>query len=678
MTTKSIADWPHRTLKYQYATLVCRCESQGRREGPDFPDQRVIETIYRPLSTTLQKDVSVTDSTVTIKTTRESIEKVVIRFAGDSGDGMQLAGNRFTDASAAFGNDVATFPSFPAEIRAPAGTLPGVSSFQVQIAEFDILTPGDEPDVLVAMNPAALKSNLDDLRPMGTIVINTEAFEERNLAKAGYEDNPITDGSLNSYKVIEVPMESLTKEAVKGSGVTGRDVLRSKNMFALGLMAWLFNRPLEPTIDWINHKFAKLEAVANANVSALQAGYNFGITTEASKTVAFEVPPASFDPGEYTTISGNLSLSWGLVAGAQAAKLPLFYGSYPITPASDVLHELSRHKNFGVRTFQAEDEISAIGAAIGAAFGGHLAVTGTSGPGLALKSEALSLAFMAELPLVVVNVQRGGPSTGLPTKPEQSDLFFALYGRHGESPIPVVACASPSDAYATAIEACRIALKYMTPVILLSDNSVATGSEPWKLPDRDSLPDFGVQYATVPNSPDGKFLPYVRDAGTFARAWAVPGTPGLEHRIGGLEKEEGTGSVSYDPDNHQLMTDTRAWKVANIANDIPSVVVSGDKEADLLVLGWGSTYTVIRAACHNIEAAGKKVAYAHLRHLNPLPANLEEVLASYDKVLIPEMNTGQLLRILRMEYLCDAFGLNKVAAKPFKISEIENKILEMI
>ena len=619
-----------------------------------------------------------TENTATIDTTRETLEKVIIRFAGDSGDGMQLAGNRFTDASAAFGNDIATFPSFPAEIRAPAGTLPGVSSFQVQIAGVDILTPGDEPDVLVAMNPAALKSNLDDLRPMGTIVINTEAFEERNLAKAGYKDNPITDGSLNSYKVIEVPMESLTKEAVKDSGVTGRDVLRSKNMFALGLMAWLFDRPLEPTIEWINAKFAKVESVAKANISTLQAGYNFGITTEASKTTAFEVPPASLDPGEYTTISGNLSLAWGLIAGAQAAKLPLFYGSYPITPASDVLHELSRHKNFGVRTFQAEDEIAAIGATIGAAFGGHLAVTGTSGPGLALKSEALSLAFMAELPLVVVNVQRGGPSTGLPTKPEQSDLLFALYGRHGESPLPVVACASPSDAYDCAIEACRIALKYMTPVILLSDNNVATGSEPWKLPERDTLPDFTVKYATVPNSPDGKFMPYVRDAQTFAREWAVPGTPGLEHRIGGLEKAEVTGNVSYDPDNHQLMTDTRAWKVANIANDIPPVEVSGDEDADVLVLGWGSTYTVIKAAARRVEASGKKVAYAHLRHLNPLPANLKDVLASFDKVLVPEMNSGQLLRILRMEYLSDAVGLNKVAAKPFKVSEIESKIMEML
>lgn len=619
-----------------------------------------------------------TDSTETIETKRESLEKVIIRFAGDSGDGMQLAGNRFTDASAAFGNDLATFPSFPAEIRAPAGTLPGVSSFQVQIAGVDILTPGDEPDVLVAMNPAALKSNLADLRPMGTIVINTEAFEDRNLAKAGYTDNPITDGSLNSYKVIEVPMESLTKEAVKDSGVTGRDVLRSKNMFALGLMAWLFDRPLDPTIDWINSKFAKVEAVAKANISTLQAGYNFGITTEASKTTAFEVPPASMEPGEYTTISGNLALAWGLIAGAQAAKLPLFYGSYPITPASDILHELARHKNFGVRTFQAEDEIAAIGATIGAAFGGHLAVTGTSGPGLALKSEALSLAFMAELPLVVVNVQRGGPSTGLPTKPEQSDLLFALYGRHGESPLPVVACASPSDAYATAIEACRIALKYMTPVILLSDNNVATGSEPWKLPERNSLPEFDVHYTTEPNSPDGKFLPYVRDPHTFARQWAVPGTPGLEHRIGGLEKAEVTGNVSYDPDNHQLMTDTRAWKVANIANDIPPVVVAGSEDANVLVLGWGSTYTVIKAAARRIEAAGQKVAYAHLRHLNPLPANLKDVLASYDKVLVPEMNSGQLLRILRMEYLCDATGLNKVAAKPFKVSEIQNKILEMI
>ncbi len=611
-------------------------------------------------------------------TDREKLQKVIIRFAGDSGDGMQLAGNRFTDASAAFGNDLATFPSFPAEIRAPAGTLPGVSSFQVQIADFDILTPGDEPDVLVAMNPAALKSNLGDLRPMGTLVINTEAFEERNLAKAGYDTNPLTDGSLNGYKVIEAPMESLTKEAVKDSGVSGRDILRSKNMFALGLMAWLFGRPLEPTTEWINAKFKKKPEVAQANILALKAGYNFGLTTEASKTTAYAVEPAKLPPGEYTTISGNLALAWGLIAASQASKLPLFYGSYPITPASDVLHELSRHKNFGVRTFQAEDEIAAISATIGAAFGGHLAVTGTSGPGLALKSEALSLAMMAELPLVIVNVQRGGPSTGLPTKPEQSDLLFAMYGRHGESPVPIVAASSAYDAYETAIEAARIALKYMTPVILLSDNTVATGSEPWRLPERGSLPDLSVKFATKPNAPDGSFLPYLRDSETFARQWAVPGTPGLEHRLGGLEKEEVSGNVSYDPDNHQLMTDTRAWKIKHIAEDITPLEVDGDGDSPLLVLGWGSTRPVNLAAVRRVRAEGHKVDLAHLRHLNPFPANLEEVLKAYEKVLIPELNMGQLVRLIRAEYLVDAIGLNKVAAKPFKVSEVQNKILELL
>ncbi len=618
------------------------------------------------------------EDTATIDETKpDQRNRVIIRFAGDSGDGMQVAGTRFTEASAAFGNDLATFPSFPAEIRAPAGTLPGVSSFQVQIADFDILTPGDEPDVLVAMNPAALKANLGDLRPMGTIVVNHESFDERNLAKAGYESDPLTDGSLNGYKVIEVPMETLTKEAVADTGVSGRDVLRSKNMFALGLMAWLFSRPLEPTETWIRRKFAKKPEVVAANVAALKAGYNFGFTTEATKTSVVEIKPAELPPGEYTTISGNLALAWGLIAASQAAELPLFYGSYPITPASDVLHELSRHKNFGVRTFQAEDEIAAIAATIGAAFGGHLAVTGTSGPGLALKSEALSLAFMTELPMIVINVQRGGPSTGLPTKPEQSDLLFAMYGRHGESPLPIVAAASPSDAYEVAIEAARLALTFMTPVIILSDNNVATGSEPWRLPEPGSLPDLAVQFATQPNSPDGSFLPYLRDADTFARQWAIPGTAGLEHRIGGLEKQEVTGNVSYDPANHQLMTDTRAWKVTNIAQHIPELEVEDPDGADLLVIGWGSSYPAIRAAVQNARRAGHNVARAHLRYLNPFPRNLGDILRSYDRVLVPELNMGQLQRLLRAEYLVDAVGMHKVSAQPFKVSEVEQKIMEM-
>ena len=609
-------------------------------------------------------------------TTTEELEQLVIRFAGDSGDGMQLAGSRFTDASALFGNDLATLPSFPAEIRAPAGTLPGVSSFQVQIADFDILTAGDAPDCLVAMNPAALMKNFKDLRQGGTLIVNTDAFDERNLAKAGYDSNPLDDDSLQGYRVIKVPMDELTKEAVKETGVSGRNVLRSKNFFALGLMAWLFHRPTEPTIEWVEKKFAKVPDVAAANKAAFQAGYTFGVATEATKTT-FAVKPATLEPGTYTNINGNTALAWGLIAAAQKANLPLFYGTYPITPASDILHELSRHKNFGVRTFQAEDEIAGVGSAIGAAFAGNLAVTGSSGPGIALKSEGISLCFMLELPMIVINVQRGGPSTGLPTKPEQSDLLFSLYGRHGESPIPVLAIASPSDAFLMGIEAARIAITYMTPVLLLSDNYVANASEPWLLPDVDAIPPIEIEFATQPNGPDGTFLPYMRNVHTFARPWAVPGTPGLEHRVGGLEKEAISGNISYDPNNHQLMTDTRAWKVANIANDIPPVEVHGDEDAKILVLGWGSTYGSIRAAARRARMEGMKVATAHLRYMNPMPTNLGEVLRSYDKILIPELNTGQLLKVIRAEFLIDATGLNKVAGEPFKVSEITEKIMEM-
>ena len=610
-------------------------------------------------------------------TPTETLEKLVVRFAGDSGDGMQLAGNRFTDASALFGNDLATLPNFPAEIRAPAGTLPGVSSFQVQIADFDILTAGDQPDCLVAMNPAALMTNLEDLRQGGTLIVNSDAFDERNLAKAGYESDPLDDDSLKGYRVIKVPMDDLTKRAVKDTGVKGRNVLRSKNFFALGLMAWLFHRPTEPTIDWIEKKFGKQEEVAAANIAAFQAGYNFGVTTEATRNT-FEVKPASLEPGTYTNVNGNTALAWGLIAASQKSGLPLFYGTYPITPASDILHELSHHKNFGVRTFQAEDEIAAVGAAIGAAFAGNLAVTGSSGPGIALKSEAISLAFMLELPLIVINVQRGGPSTGLPTKPEQSDLLFSLYGRHGESPLPVLAIATPSEAFLMAIEAARIAVKYMTPVILLSDNSVANASEPWLLPDLDSIPEIDVEYAKHPNGPDGTFLPYMRNVDTFARPWAIPGTAGLEHRVGGLEKDALSGDVSYDASNHQLMTDTRAWKVANIANDIPQLEIDGDEDAEILVLGWGSTFGSIRAAARRSRLDGHKVATLHLRYLNPLPNNLGDLLRSYDKILIPELNTGQLLKVIRSEFLIDVTGLNKVAAEPFKVSEITEKILEMV
>lgn len=619
------------------------------------------------------------EETATLDAPPETVilDSVVIRLAGDSGDGMQLAGARFTDASAAFGNDLATFPNFPAEIRAPAGTLPGVSSFQVQIADFDILTAGDEPDCLVAMNPAGLKANVSDLRQGGTLIVNHEAFDERNLAKAGYAVSPLEDGSLDGFRMIQVPMDTLTKEAVKGTGVTGRDVLRSKNFVALGLLAWMFHRPTEPTVDWVNAKFGKKPEVAAANLAAFRAGHTFGEVTEATRTT-ITVKPAKLSPGTYTNVTGNTALAWGLIAASQAAKLPLFYGTYPITPASDILHELSRHKNFGVRTFQAEDEIAGVGAAIGAAFGGSLAATGSSGPGIALKSEAISLAFMTELPLIVINVQRGGPSTGLPTKVEQSDLLFSLFGRHGESPLPVIAASAPSDAFDVAIEAARIALKYMTPVILLSDNVIANGTEPWKLPNVDDIPDISVPFATAPNAPDGSYLPYMRNVETFARPWAIPGTPGLEHRIGGLEKEAVSGNVSYTPANHQLMTDSRAWKVKNIENDIPELQVAGDGDAELLVLGWGSTAGSIRSAADRVRRRDLKVATAHLRYLNPFPANLGDVLRRFPKVLVPELNSGQLRMLIRAEFLTPAEGLNKVAGQPFQVSEIEDKIMEML
>jgi 2-oxoglutarate ferredoxin oxidoreductase subunit alpha len=617
---------------------------------------------------------TIAPASVAPETEPQVLDRIVIRFAGDSGDGMQVAGSRFTDASAYFGNDLSTLPSFPAEIRAPAGTLPGVSSFQVQIADFDILTAGDAPDCLVAMNPAALMANLGDLRPGGTLIVNSEAFDERNLAKAGYKTNPLDGDEVTPFRVIDVPMDTLTKEAVKDSGVSGRDVLRSKNFFALGLLAWLFTRPLEPTIEWVEKKFARKPEVAAANIAAFKAGWNFGFTTEAAKTTV-AVRPARLDPGIYTNVTGNTALAWGLIAAAQCAKLPLFYGSYPITPASDILHELSIHKNFGVRTFQAEDEIAAIGSAIGASFAGNLAVTGTSGPGMALKSETMSLAIATELPLIIIDVQRAGPSTGMPTKVEQADLLMAMYGRHGEAPLPIIAIPTPSQAFELAIEAARLALKYMTPVILLSDNHVANSSEPWRLPDVEALPDIAVPFATKLNG-NGHFLPYLRDLDTFARPWAIPGTPGLEHRIGGIEKEAVTGNVSYDPGNHQLMTDSRAWKIANIANDIPPVEVSADEGADLLILGWGSSYGAIRAAVNRVRGRGKPVATTHLRHLNPFPLNLGEVVRSYPKVIIPELNSGHLRHLIRAEFLVDALGINKVAGEPFKVAELEEAILE--
>ena len=608
--------------------------------------------------------------------TIESIPAITIRFAGDSGDGMQLVGTRFTDTSAVFGNDLATLPAFPAEIRAPQGTIAGVSSFQVQIADFDILTPGDNPDVLVAMNPAALKAHLHDLAPNGMLIVNEDAFDEKNITKAGYKVDPRESGELDGYRIFQVPMEKLTKQALEEFDLPGRAVLRSKNMIALGLISWTFNRPLEDTENWINAKFSKLPEIAKANVKALKTGYNFGITTEAFHHT-YIVEKASLPPGEYTNINGNIGLSWGLIAAAEKANLGLFYGSYPITPASDILHELSKHKNFNVITFQAEDEIAAAAASVGASFTGKLAVTGTSGPGLALKSETISLALSAELPLVVVNVQRGGPSTGLPTKPEQSDLLFALYGRHGESPLPVVAAKSPSHAFYAAYEAARIALKYMTPVILLSDNYVATGSEPWQLPDTDELNNLDTNIITKLNTEDG-FLPFLRNIDTFARPWALPGTPGLEYRVGGLEKEEGTGNVSYDSANHQYMTDMRAWKVSNIANDIDKLEIHGDESADTLVLGWGSTYGGITQAVNRLNEKGVKVASAHFIHLNPFPDNTQEVLSKFKQIIIPELNTGQLLKLVREAFLIDARGINKVAGEPFTAQELTDKIEEII
>ncbi len=605
----------------------------------------------------------------------QQITDVVIRFAGDSGDGMQLAGTQFTASSALFGNDLATLPNFPAEIRAPAGTIAGVSSFQVHIADWDVLTPGDDPDCLVAMNPAALKAHLGDLVKGGLLIINSDAFEDRNLVKAGYDSNPLDNGTLDAYQVVTAPMDELTKIAVKDSGVKGRETLRSKNFFALGLMSWIYTRPLEPVIDWIGDKFGTDTPVGKANVLALKAGYNFGITTE-SFHYTFEIKPASLPPGEYTNVTGNTATAWGLVAAADKAKLPLFIGSYPITPATAILEELARHKNFGVKTFQAEDEIAGIGSAVGASFAGRLAVTTTSGPGLALKSEILSLATMIELPLIVVDVQRGGPSTGLPTKVEQSDLLFAMYGRHGEAPLPIVAAAAPSDAFDAAFEAARIALKFMTPVILLTDGYIATSSEPWRLPDVDALADISVPFATHTEE-DGPFLPYLRDPVTLARPWAIPGQAGMEHRVGGLEKDATTGNVSYDPDNHDAMTRTRMDKIARVADDIPDVEVYGESD-ELLVLGWGSTYGAIRTAVNRVNKAGRSVAHAHLRYLNPMPQNLGEVLKRYKQVLIPEINMGQLATLIRAEYLVPTVSYNKVQGQPMRARQIETYINRLL
>jgi len=608
------------------------------------------------------------------------LDRVIIRVAGDSGDGMQLTGDRFTSASAMFGNDLATLPDFPAEIRAPAGTLAGVSAFQVQISDHEITTPGDSPDVLVAMNPAALRKELARLEVGGTLIVNTDAFDERNLTKAGYRTDPVSDGSLDGYTLYEVPMTSLTKDAVLPVGGKPRDAERSKNFFALGLLSWMYSRPLRPTVEWLESKFRDKPSVRDSNLAALRAGHAFGETAELFDH-PYRVKPAVLAPGTYTNITGNTALAWGLIAASRLSGLPLFLGSYPITPASDILHELSKHKEFGIRTLQAEDEIAGIGAAIGAAFGGHLGVTTTSGPGLALKAEALGLAVSLELPLLVIDIQRGGPSTGLPTKTEASDLMQAMYGRHGESPVPVIAARSPSHCFDVAIEAARIALRYRTPVIVLSDGYLANGSEPWRLPDVDDLPDISVPFATGTNhqTDEGEpaFWPYLRDPDTLARPWAVPGTPGLEHRIGGLEKEDGSGNISYEPANHEHMVELRAARVAGIAHDVEGVTVTGDVTgADILVLGWGSTWGAIDGGVNRCRARGMKVAQGHLTHLNPFPPDLGALLARHPRVLVPEMNLGQLARLVRAEFLVDARSVTKVRGAPFTAAEIESAIVK--
>jgi len=607
----------------------------------------------------------------------EVLPRVVLRFAGDSGDGMQLTGDRFTSVSALFGNDLSTLPEYPAEIRAPAGTVHGVSSFQVHISDHDITTPGDAPNVLVAMNPAALKADLPRLERGGTVIVNVDTFEERDLEKAGYDQNPLHDGSLDNYKLVEVPMTSLTKEAVVPLGVKPRDADRSKNFFALGLISWLYSRPTEPTLKWIEERFPE-GLVRDANRAAFQAGWNFGETTEVFDH-PFEVPPATLPPGEYTQITGNTALAWGLVAAGQLAGLPVFLGSYPITPASDILHELSKHKNFGVRTLQAEDEIAAAGMALGASFGGHLAVTTTSGPGVALKSETTSLAVSLELPLVLVDIQRAGPSTGMPTKFEQADLNIAAFGRHGEAPLPVLAARSPSHCFETAIEAARIALTYRTPVILLADGYIANAAEPWKLPDVDGFEPIEVTFATAPNHvrEDGteEFWPYVRDPETLAREWAIPGTPGLQHRVGGIEKEDGSGNISYVPSNHERMVSLRAEKVAAVANGYrPTEVVGDVDDADVLVVGWGGTWAAIDAAVQRSRRHGKKVAWVHLTNLVPLPNDLGDIIRRYPHVIVPELNRGQLCRLLRAEYLVDARSVSKVQGLPFTAQELEDAI----
>jgi 2-oxoglutarate/2-oxoacid ferredoxin oxidoreductase subunit alpha len=632
----------------------------------------------------------------------QQLDRVIIRFAGDSGDGMQLTGDRFTQQSAAFGNDLATFPNFPAEIRAPQGTLPGVSSFQVHFADHDILTAGDAPDVLVAMNPAALKANLADMAPGTAIIVDSHDFGGRNLAKAGYDSNPLEgdgpDSLAAKYNLSVLDLTGMTVEAVKEFGLSRKDAARAKNMFALGLLSWMYGRPIETTIGFLNARFAKAPDIRDANITAFKAGWNFGETTEAF-VVSYEIKPAAMSVGTYRNISGNLALAYGLVAGGVQSGLPVFLGSYPITPASDILHELSKHKRFDVTTFQAEDEIAGIGAALGAAFAGSLGITTTSGPGIALKSETIGLAVMTELPLVVIDVQRGGPSTGLPTKTEQADLLQAMFGRNGEAPVPIVAPQSPGDCFDAALEAVRIAVTYRTPVMLLSDGYLANGSEPWRIPEISELPTIDPDFATGPNKTvvsttkdrDGavtessreEFWPYLRDDETLARPWAIPGTPGIEHRIGGLEKGDGHGNISYDPANHDYMVRIRQAKVDRIADSLPPLEVDDPSARDghgakVLVLGWGSTYGPIGAACRRVRKEGLDVAQVHLRHLNPFPKDLGEILKSYDAVMIPEMNLGQLSLLIRAKYLVDVVGYNQVNGMPLKSAELAEAIADLI
>jgi len=610
------------------------------------------------------------------------LDRVIIRFAGDSGDGMQLTGDQFTSATASFGNDLSTLPDFPAEIRAPAGTLPGVSAFQLHFADHDILTPGDSPNVLVAMNPAALKANIEDLPRGGDLIVNTDEFSKRNLAKVGYSQSPVDDGSLESYNVHPIALTSLTVEALKDFDLSRKEAERAKNMFALGLLSWLYGRPTEGTERFLKEKFGRKPEILGANLAALKAGWNYGETTE-DFSVRYEVKPAKLASGVYRNISGNLALSYGLVAAGQLTGLDVFLGSYPITPASDILHELSKHKNFGVRTFQAEDEISGVGAALGASYGGSLGVTTTSGPGVALKSETIGLAVSIEIPLIIIDVQRGGPSTGLPTKTEQSDLLQVMFGRNGEAPVPIIAPRTPSDCFYAAIEAARIATTYRTPVFILSDGYLANGQEPWQIPLVEDLPNLTVAFADGPNwtNKDGEeeFMPFVRDPETLARPWAIPGTPGLEHRVGGIEKADITGHISYEPANHEKMVRLRQAKVDGIANTIADLEVDDPTgDADVLVLGWGSTYGPIGAAARSIRDGGGKVAQAHLRHLNPFPKNTEQVLKSYRKVIVPEMNLGQLALLLRGRYLVDVLSYNQVRGMPFKTDELVTVIEDVI